>query len=711
MKFKSIISLFAALVICVSSFQFAFAADGDSHIKSILSEAYKTNSFIACDLGGGELFTVTCDYGNEDDSYTLSVYNAETAELIKKKTLKSRKIPLECITECEIKDDGSFVLYDNYDGKSAVYNSDLTLKEKGTCSVTDFDYTELTKNNKFIGRFMYKEDGYARCSEKNCFTEPICAMTFYDDESSVYLTEDGNIESVFDNEGRKLLASVNSSSSDKICAAVYDYSANTYVSAETPSFTGYKDISMIEGELDGTYAFIVVESHNEYGYFTSSFIWKYSAEEEAKPFKSTKHNLKSIKKLNNDCIAAIKNDYAINIHIDKAPSTYPTYWDEETGKEYGGVIKGANVFDTYVLLRDLMGYLSYFPKGFTREMKCFGGKDHSFDIYIDKEIIGASAAYANRYDGFLICFATDEFCAEYIPHEFLHLIDARIDDYFTKNNKNYETEWDKLNPRNFFYYENQDYQPKFFVTLYAMSDAREDRADTFEYLFEAYDSNEHPFTQNAVRKKSIYLSQIIREVYPSVRKVPFASWEKWITPYPVKFKAKNTESSLKVYWSDCRTATVYELQQYKSGKWITVSKSDKKNYKLANLKSGKAYSFRVRAYRTDGKRKVYSSWEYLDTATKPLTPKTLKLSTTNKHTVKAKWSKVKSCSGYQLQYAKDKKFKKIIATKNISKKSKSYTGKNFTKGRKYYVRVRAYKESGKNKIYSAWSKTKAIKSK
>lgn len=79
------------------------------------------------------------------------------------------------------------------------------------------------------------------------------------------------------------------------------------------------------------------------------------------------------------------------------------------------------------------------------------------------------------------------------------------------------------------------------------------------------------------------------------------------------------------------------------------------------------------------------------------------------HKIVVKWNKCStSATGYQIVWARDKKFKKISAQKTITgRRYKSYTGKNFTKGRKYYVRVRAYKKAGGRIYYGPWSNIKA----
>ena len=112
------------------------------------------------------------------------------------------------------------------------------------------------------------------------------------------------------------------------------------------------------------------------------------------------------------------------------------------------------------------------------------------------------------------------------------------------------------------------------------------------------------------------------------------------------------------------------------------------------------------------------------TTTKPVAKPTVKNYTPAKvkltsltalkgHKIKAKWNKCStSATGYQIYWAKDKKFKKVVAKTTTRGRSKvTYTGKNFTKGRKYYVRIRAYKKAGGKTYYGPWSNIKAKTSK
>ena len=75
-----------------------------------------------------------------------------------------------------------------------------------------------------------------------------------------------------------------------------------------------------------------------------------------------------------------------------------------------------------------------------------------------------------------------------------------------------------------------------------------------------------------------------------------------------------------------------------------------------------------------------------------------------------KWKKKSGITGYQIQYSTNSKFKK--GNKSIKIKNAKTISKKITKlkvAKKYYVRIRTYKNSNNKKIYSPWSKVKSTK--
>ncbi len=102
------------------------------------------------------------------------------------------------------------------------------------------------------------------------------------------------------------------------------------------------------------------------------------------------------------------------------------------------------------------------------------------------------------------------------------------------------------------------------------------------------------------------------------------------------------------------------------------------------------------------------------TTTSAQTPATVKVSktTAKKKGVVVTWKKVKNVTGYEIQLATDKKFKKNKKTVKVNKQNASKkTVKKLKSKKKYYVRVRTYKVVNGKKVYSKWSKVKSVKTK
>ena len=94
-------------------------------------------------------------------------------------------------------------------------------------------------------------------------------------------------------------------------------------------------------------------------------------------------------------------------------------------------------------------------------------------------------------------------------------------------------------------------------------------------------------------------------------------------------------------------------------------------------------------------------------------PKKMTLSSVRsnkKKTAVIKWKKDSTVSGYIIECATDKKFKKNKVQKEITKaKTTSTTIKKLKPGKKYYVHICAYVKSGNIKVQGDWSKTKTVK--
>ena len=75
-----------------------------------------------------------------------------------------------------------------------------------------------------------------------------------------------------------------------------------------------------------------------------------------------------------------------------------------------------------------------------------------------------------------------------------------------------------------------------------------------------------------------------------------------------------------------------------------------------------------------------------------------------------KWKKVSGVTGYEVQYSRDRKFKKGVKKVTVKKAgTASATVKKLTKKKTYHVRVRAYLTVNKSTFRSKWSGVKSVK--
>ena len=102
-----------------------------------------------------------------------------------------------------------------------------------------------------------------------------------------------------------------------------------------------------------------------------------------------------------------------------------------------------------------------------------------------------------------------------------------------------------------------------------------------------------------------------------------------------------------------------------------------------------------------------------NTITKSIKKKTFKISSLKaaKKALIVKAAAQAEMKGYQVQYSTSKKFtKKTTKTVKVATKKKlNKKIKGLKSGKKYYVRVRAYKKNGKKTVYSAWTAKKSVK--
>ena len=187
-------------------------------------------------------------------------------------------------------------------------------------------------------------------------------------------------------------------------------------------------------------------------------------------------------------------------------------------------------------------------------------------------------------------------------------------------------------------------------------------------------------------------------------------------PYGVGgFKCSSkTSTSVTLKWNKGTTASGYQLQQYKDGKWVTIytgTKAANTSYTVKGLKAGTAgYRFRIRAYKTYGNTKQYGSWSSeVKVNTNPYGVSGFKAKSTAKNSITLGWNKGTTASGYQLQQYKNGKWVTIYTGTKAT--STSCTVKRLKANTSYKFRIRAYKTYGNTKQYGSWSKVLTVRTK
>ena len=200
----------------------------------------------------------------------------------------------------------------------------------------------------------------------------------------------------------------------------------------------------------------------------------------------------------------------------------------------------------------------------------------------------------------------------------------------------------------------------------------------------------------------------------------YGSWSSEVkantNPYGVGgFKCSSKSStSVTLKWNKGTTASGYQLQQYKNGKWVTIytgTKATNTSYTVKNLKAGTAgYRFRIRAYKTYGNTKQYGSWSSeVKVNTNPYGVGGFKVKATTKNSITLGWNKGTTASGYQLQQYKGGKWVTVYTGTKAT--STSYTVKSLKANTSYKFRIRAYKTYGNTKQYGSWSKELTVRTK
>ena len=175
--------------------------------------------------------------------------------------------------------------------------------------------------------------------------------------------------------------------------------------------------------------------------------------------------------------------------------------------------------------------------------------------------------------------------------------------------------------------------------------------------------------------------------------------------------AAKTSTSIKLTWTAQSGVEGYQIYDTVQKKVVaTVKGANTNSVTISKLAAGKAYSYKVRSYKTVKDTKYYGAYSpELKTNTLPATPVIASVSSPKTRNLSVKWNKVASAAGYEVQYSTDKTFKSGFTQRNIGKNSTvSISSSEVLKGKTYYVRIRSYQTINGVKVYSPYSAVKSV---
>lgn len=178
----------------------------------------------------------------------------------------------------------------------------------------------------------------------------------------------------------------------------------------------------------------------------------------------------------------------------------------------------------------------------------------------------------------------------------------------------------------------------------------------------------------------------------------------------VSVKAADYKTA-KITWKAVDNADKYQVYRStsKNSGYSRIATVSGKSLKNVNLKTGKTYYYKVRAYAKINDTDVYSKYSAVKSVKMSLGKvSSLKLET-DKAKVTVKWSKVKGASGYKI-YRSTKKSSGFKCVKTLKSGSTvKYVNKNLKKGQNYYYKVKAYRAVDGKTVYGAYSSVKKVR--
>ena len=491
----------------------ALFAEGSSDFYELKAISKKADIYSTIDISGDNILFLTAK-GLED--YVLTVYDAAANKITAEKSLSG--IDLEYVAGAKFKSENEIIVFD--EGSEKAITFDLALNQTGTADYPYVDHHENAPESNLINDTFAFEENYAYCYEGGNYN-----LIYYDDLEHIYVFN-GDDESIYGFEGKKLFTVESKySEKDELWSTklnVKDLESKLCInSLELENVPNGIFSDLTACAISNKYVCFVNRISNDYtgGSVSVPYLWKYTEAPKNEPVDIKVMTEAEFKAENESLISEMANKYGIEIRLNE-----PTQFGYD-------VDCTAGVLQINAVLSGLAECLDLFPENFVKEVYKDAPYSKGLHIHIVDWIDGADA-YANDFaDAYEICFSTRGFSRGVVFHELMHLMDNRIIAYYDDNGLDFIEEWEKLNPADYEYGSEIDFEfsEEHFVSHYAMTNVDEDLASTFQAMYEAYENDgDYRFEEyQHVIKKADLICDGIRKAFPSMANAKDVCWEKY----------------------------------------------------------------------------------------------------------------------------------------------------------------------------------------
>ena len=173
-----------------------------------------------------------------------------------------------------------------------------------------------------------------------------------------------------------------------------------------------------------------------------------------------------------------------------------------------------------------------------------------------------------------------------------------------------------------------------------------------------------------------------------------------------------TATWITLEWERNANVTGYAIEQYKGGKWtqIAVTKnSTTLKFIVKGLNSDTKYSFRIRAYKTNGTKTTYGGYVSMAGTTRIANVADFNATALSQTSVRLSWSRNTIASGYVIEQYKGGKWTQInvIRDKNVT----TMVVGSLAKGTTYTFRMKSFKTVDGSNRFSEYISAKATTAK